>query len=246
MCAFRHFLACSRPRNHHGSSTSKDHAATAAVPIHLDAVAASDRDPLLHQAPGRDPDRQMIAELHAILRHLEVRWQLFNESLSKFRDLEAMLANCTDDVTWSTANGDIIRGKNHLLLALLQSLITRKLSLEVDIKRITRVTSSGSLDLTLDESGHCGCLTGTELFKAATALDLVLPTGAQTYLAASACEGRPLMILEKDTYTLRNAEGYIVEAGTREVLWEQHNSTWYIRGYLSYSDEPLPPMHLNL
>ena len=36
-----------------------------------------------------------VAELHAIFRHLEVRWQLFNDSLCKFRDPESMLANCT-------------------------------------------------------------------------------------------------------------------------------------------------------
>jgi hypothetical protein len=36
-----------------------------------------------------------VAELHAIFKHLQVRWQLFNDSLFKFRDLESMLANCT-------------------------------------------------------------------------------------------------------------------------------------------------------
>jgi hypothetical protein len=29
-----------------------------------------------------------------VLRHLEVKWQLFNEALSKFGDLDAMLAVC--------------------------------------------------------------------------------------------------------------------------------------------------------
>ena len=28
------------------------------------------------------------------MRHLEVRWQLFDEALSRFGDLEAMLAIC--------------------------------------------------------------------------------------------------------------------------------------------------------
>ena len=37
--------------------------------------------------------------VQAILRHLEVRWQLFNEALSRFRDLEAMLAICAGNLS---------------------------------------------------------------------------------------------------------------------------------------------------
>lgn len=41
---------------------------------------------------------EIVDLVQAILRHLEVRWQLFNEALSRFRDLEAMLAICAGNM----------------------------------------------------------------------------------------------------------------------------------------------------
>lgn len=258
MGAFRHILACSRPHNHHHHSSMEVDNDDKSINADLNDEAEISR--LGGLCGEREIDyandvnamaskHQSIAELHAVLRHIEVRWQLFNESLSKFHDPEAMLANCTDDVMWSTESGEIIKGKNHELLSILQALIERKVSLQVEIESITRITPSGCPDLSLDKHGHCGPPTPKESAKANAALqmlNLINPT-SQTLMhinstliasssssASSITGGRPFLILAKDNYTLKSIEGEVVERGKRAVLWQQHKSSWYIRGYLCY------------
>ncbi|KAI5077408.1 hypothetical protein GOP47_0007232 [Adiantum capillus-veneris] len=262
--AVRHIFACSRPHHHHASTMeleSDDNSIDGDVNVQ-DERSGPARDDSLNA--GKDiitsantvgsasaaSKYQSLAELHAVLRHIEVRWQLFNESMSKFHDAEAMLANCTDDVVWSTENGNMIRGKNQELLALLRSFIERKVSLEVEIESIIRITLSGCADLMLDKHGQCGPPSALELARtsaALKALNLIDPISqcliqsptsfastSTTASSSSAVSRPPFSILAKDSYTLKGNEGDVVERGRRAVLWQQHKSSWYIRGYLCY------------
>eukprot|EP01018_Ginkgo_biloba_P003882 Gb_38882 [translate_table: standard] len=219
MGAFRHLLACSLP---HLNSRGRE--------------ADSEIDIILEDNGGK-------AEVEAVWRHLEVRWQMFNEALSKFCDLEALLAFFTDDVIWSNHKADLARGKDKELLAFLQSLITRKLSVEVELERVTKLTSTGCLDLTLDKDGNYGKLSGSEIHKENAALNMFLPGKTNHELGISGSRSElPLMVLEKDGYILHNDQGERVESGRRFVLWKQLNATWYIFGYRNCPLEIVLPM----
>ncbi|MCO5591573.1 hypothetical protein L7F22_045560 [Adiantum nelumboides] len=259
--AVRHIFACSRPHHQHPAMEfeSDDNSINGDVNAQDERSGAREssldaRKDMSSSAnavnTGTASKYQALAELHAVLRHIEVRWQLFNESMSKFHDAEAMLANCTDDVVWSTENGDKIKGRSQELLALLQRLIERKVSLEVEIESITRITLSGCADLMLDKHGQCGPPSALELARtnaALKALDLIDPiskrlvqsvtsiASTSAMASSSSAVGRPpFSILAKDSYILKGIEGEVVERGRRAVLWQQHKSSWYIRGYLCY------------
>lgn len=97
MGAVRHIFACSRPHHPHSSMELENddssidgdaHDEQGLSSVKKDVNSSSDVSAIASK-------HQSIAELHAVLRHIEVRWQLFNESMSKFHDPEAMLANCT-------------------------------------------------------------------------------------------------------------------------------------------------------
>ncbi|KAH7429150.1 hypothetical protein KP509_09G033000 [Ceratopteris richardii] len=260
--AVRHIFACSRPHHHESNMEIDSEASSIIEDTQPSFERSADREALSES--GTDmatcesdsdsvPSRyHSIAELHAILRHIQVRWQLFNESMFKFHDPEAMIANCTDDVVWSTRSGNIIEGKSQELLSQLTSLIERKVFLEVKIDRIIRVVSSGGADLMLDRRGQCRHPSALEAARTSAALKALrltdpitqIPCQSGTTLGAlfSTSEvpstvslSRPLFwILAEDSYVLKSTEGNVVEKGRRAVLWQQNGSSWYIRGYLHH------------
>ncbi|KAJ7520854.1 hypothetical protein O6H91_19G025900 [Diphasiastrum complanatum] len=241
MVAVRNLLGCSRPRTgmaedhqyvHSHILGSQDEAAAATGSGH--GLLA---DSGAHHGVGLSVEESKKEELQAALRHLEVRWQLFNEALSKFRDLDAMLATFTDDVLWVDSSGQVISGKTPELSDALKSLIVRNLSVEISIEKIVPVTSAGTLDLALDRNGACSRLTGAELTQAKACLDSFFQRKKdQTVIAVSDLEEEsPRMLLEQDSYELWNEEGEIMEHGNRMLLWEEHNKIWYVRGHIKLS-----------
>ncbi|KAG6541294.1 hypothetical protein Mapa_017347 [Marchantia paleacea] len=227
---FRHLIACSRPRIHRSPDAEETTMLT---------IPGSPEEKPVDRVGIKEAKKQATAEgmrmkleLQAVLRHLEVRWQLFNEAMTKWCDLEAMLAICTENVTWSGGSGIVISGKNSPLLSQdLRSLLERKLSLDVVIDRITRLSPMICPDLSVDKDGNYVSLEDTDLKNAAASLDLLLGMRRTDVYSEDQWyrDVGPYMVLEKDRYTLRDIKGNVVEEGTRTVLWKQHNSTWYIR-----------------
>ncbi|XP_024383256.1 uncharacterized protein [Physcomitrium patens] len=173
---------------------------------------------------------QQRMELQAVMRHLEVRWQLFDEALSRFRDLEAMLAICADRVRWRhhTATGV----KDAHVAEDLNSLISRKLSMEVSINRITQLLPTGELGATFDRDGY-GRETQTKGSSRVEAA-MGLYQECRDDFGSDKLRTARLCVLEEDSYTLCNQRGEVVEVGNQLVIWEQYNATWYIRGCISY------------
>ncbi|KAL2623517.1 hypothetical protein R1flu_003722 [Riccia fluitans] len=233
---FRQLLACSRPRIHgHRTPDVEETSMLTNAPSSPEAKAIQ-RVETVHAIEAKNSKvvtaegMRMRLELQAVLRHLEVRWQLFNEALTKWSDLEAMLAFCTDNVTWSGGSGIIISGKNSPLLSQdLRSLLERRLSLDVVIDGITRLSPMICPDMSVDKDGNYVSLQDTDLRSAAASLDVLLGMTDVYREDQYVREAGPYMVLEKDHYKLRDTKGNIVEEGTRTVLWKQHNSTWYIR-----------------
>jgi len=223
MGAFR-FLLCSRPCFQ--QSVDIDQEGTS-----FDSHQHHHLDEDHHVQSGNgDEDWKARMEMQAILRHLEVRWQLFNEALSRFRDLEAMLAICADKVRWRHYS---VEGASDAHLAEdLKSLIARKVSMEVTIDRITQLSYSGELGSTFDRDGNWGQLQPRDRVKAESALELFLESREE--IGSDWLRSSRLNVLEEDSYILCNQRGEVVEEGKQVVIWEQYNSTWYIRGCISY------------
>ncbi|KAG0597720.1 hypothetical protein M758_12G016300 [Ceratodon purpureus] len=211
------FLLCSRPSLQHS------------VDIEEDIASADFDEENAHYSNvdngSNDVDWQIRTELQTVMRHLEVRWQLFDEALCRFRDLEAMLAVCADKVRWRhyTSNGV----KDAHVAEDLKSLILRKLSMEVSINRITQLSSCGDLGTSFDRDGHLGKLQSRDRARLQAALDYF-------YDGREEIRSSRFSVLEEDTYILCNQRGEVVEEGTQVVIWEEYNSTWYIRGCVSY------------
>ncbi|KAL3690655.1 hypothetical protein R1sor_004306 [Riccia sorocarpa] len=231
---FRHMLACSRPRIHgHKSPDVEERSMLSSAPRSPEkkAIQQVEMANTIEAKNMVTPEgMRMKLELQAVLRHLEVRWQLFNEAMTKWSDLEAMLAFCTDNVTWSGGSGIIISGKNSPLLSRdLRSLLERRLSLDVVIDRITRLSPMICPDMSVDKDGNYVSLQDRDLRSAAASLDVLLGMTDIYREDRYVRDAGPYMVLEKDHYKLRDMTGNVVEEGTRTVLWKQHNSTWYIR-----------------
>lgn len=143
---------------------------------------------------------QQRMELQAVMRHLEVRWQLFDEALSRFRDLEAMLAICADRVRWRhhTAAGV----KDAHVAEDLNSLISRKLSMEVSINRITQLLPTGELGATFDRDGY-GRETQTKGSSRVEAA-MGLYQECRDDFGSDKLRTARLCVLEEDSYTLCN------------------------------------------
>jgi hypothetical protein len=118
-----------------------------------------------------------------------------------------------DDVIWSTENGEIIRGKQTPeLLCILQSLIKREVSLEVEIDRIVRISPCGYPELALDKYGHCGTPTTLQVVQCKVAMEILGLVKSSTTLSNALANDPfsnlryPYLILAHDRYTLRNIE----------------------------------------
>ncbi|XP_024362736.1 uncharacterized protein [Physcomitrium patens] len=179
---------------------------------------------------SNDVDWNVRMELQAVMRHLEVRWQLFDEALSRFGDLEAMLAICADQVRWRYQKVNGVRDAQ--VSEDLKSLISRNLSMEVRINRITQLSSTGELGTSIDQDGYWGQLQSRDRARVQTALDFFYQSRGENGID-SLRSSRPV-VLEEDSYVLCNRRGEVVEEGNQVVLWEQYNATWYIRGCVSY------------
>ncbi|CAM6096435.1 unnamed protein product [Calypogeia fissa] len=255
--AFRHFVACARPRIHRSPSVDESHVMLSKQLSITEGRRNQQQDGEFGRngnngfgngfgskdggKEGGNVGQQMRmrnlecmkVELLAVLRHLEVRWQLFNEAMTKWCDLESMLAICTDNVTWSGGSGAVITGKDSPQLSEnLRSLLNKRLSFHVVIERVTRLSPKVFPDMSLDKDGNCIELEDSEVRNAAATLDKLL--GSRKNTVYNDEDGwykdrGPYMVLEEDWYTLQDDWGRVVEEGTRTVLWKQHNSTWYIR-----------------
>lgn len=203
-------------------------------------------------------DLRLRTEMKSVLRHLEVRWQLFNEALSKFGDLDAMLAVCADSKgRWRCYKGGT--AKDAQLVDVLQSLIDRKLSMDVFINKVTQLLPSGAMGLTLDCSYGTSSWgqqlqqplhedSGVAAIQAQVpALEEVLQdfkTSQQIGISDDDVQrirssSKPRCVLEEDCYTLYDQKGNVVEEGRQVVIWEQQNSIWYIHGCVSYPSTTL-------
>lgn len=175
-------------------------------------------------------------ELHAIFRHLQVRWQLFSEALSRYRDVDSMLAMCTDDVVWSKYLSDNLVSSNISQLSqYMQTLIAKGFTLTVLVERVTKVCPSGAVDLSLNQNGHFGKLRSRDFRKAQAALEHLSSYRIREGVLGSEL-GSTCVVLEQDKYTLHNERGIVLEEGSRQVLWEQHHAAWYVRACISCPD----------
>eukprot|EP00246_Nothoceros_aenigmaticus_P016970 TRINITY_DN798_c0_g2_i1.p1 TRINITY_DN798_c0_g2~~TRINITY_DN798_c0_g2_i1.p1 ORF type:complete len:234 (-),score=22.97 TRINITY_DN798_c0_g2_i1:750-1451(-) len=225
-CGFRQLLGgCSRPLHMRND-------------VHEESQETKD---MMGFSPSRYGCMSVIrlrtaVELHAIFRHLQVRWQLFSEALTRFRDVDSMTAMCTDNVVWSKYLSDhLISNKVSQLSQHLQTLIAQRLSLTVLVGRVTKVSPSGQVDLSLDQDGHFGKLPERQLKNAQAALETLSACKTREEIASWEV-GDPSVVLEEDRYSLRNEEGVVLEEGSRLVLWEQHRATWYVRACISFND----------
>ncbi|KAG0623199.1 hypothetical protein M758_3G155800 [Ceratodon purpureus] len=186
------FLLCSRPCFQQSVDIDQD---DATVDLEDENARSSNFD-----SGSIDEDWNLRMELQAVMRHLEVRWQLFDEALSRFRDLEAMLAICADKVRWRhyTANG----AKEVHVAADLKSLISRKLSMEVSIHRITQLSSSGELGISFTRNGYCGQLQPKERVLVQAALDLF--NESREGMRSDRLRNSRLCVLEEDDYIFCN------------------------------------------
>jgi hypothetical protein len=179
------FLLCSRP------------CFQQSVDIQHDNEAPGDLD---EENLDHDEDLILRMELQSVMRHLEVRWQLFDEALSRFGDLEAMLAICADKIRWRHYTGDGVKEAH--IAEDLRSLISRKLSMEVSINRITQLSSSGELGTSFGRDGYEGQLQSRDRVQVQAALDLFNETrqdiGNDCLRSSRPC------VLEQDTYILCN------------------------------------------
>lgn len=216
------FLLCSRPCFQQSVDIDQDDAT-----VDLDEENAHSSN---LESGSNDEDCNLRTELQAVMRHLEVRWQLFDEALSRFGDLEAMLAICAGKVRWRhhTANC----AKEAHVAEDLKFLISRKLSMEVSINRITQLSSSGELGASFTRDGYCGQLQPKERVQVQAALDMF--NEIREEMEADWLRSSRLCVLEEDDYILCNQRGEVVEEGKQLVIWEQYNATWYIRGCVSY------------
>lgn len=82
----------------------------------------------------------------------------------------------------------------------LKSLISRKLSMEVSISRITQLSSSGELGTSFTRDGYCGQLQAKERVKVHAALDFFNESRAESDRLRSS----RLCVLEEDNYILCN------------------------------------------
>lgn len=212
------FLLCSRPCFQEPSVDIQQH----------DDEADGD---LEEENLDHDEDLNVRLELQSVMRHLEVRWELFDEALSRFGDLEAMLAICADKVRWRHYTADGVKEAH--IAEDLKSLISRKLSMEVSINRITKLSSSGELGTSFDRDEDEGQLqSGNDAAQVQAALDLFHETRRD--MGNDWLRNSRLCVLEQDTYIFCNQKGEVVEEGMQLVIWEQYNATWYIRGCVSY------------
>lgn len=134
------------------------------------------------------------------MRHLEVRWQLFDEALSRFGDLEAMLAICADQVRWRYQKVNGVRDAQ--VSEDLKSLISRNLSMEVRINRITQLSSTGELGTSIDQDGYWGQLQSRDRARVQTALEFFYQSRGENGID-SLRSSRPV-VLEEDSYVLCN------------------------------------------
>lgn len=124
------------------------------------------------------------------MRHLEVRWQLFDEALSRFGDLESMLAICAEKARWKHYTADGVKEAH--ITEDLKSLIDRKLSMVVSINSITQLFASGEL----------GTSFGDEISKNGVQVQAALDLFNETRQDWSRIERN--YVLEQDTYVLCN------------------------------------------
>ena len=84
----------------------------------------------------------------------------------------------------------------------LKSLISRKLSMEVSINRITQLSSSGELGISFTRDGYCGQLQLKERVQVQAALDLFYEIRDE--MESDWLRSSRLSVLEEDNYILCN------------------------------------------
>ncbi|CAK9212678.1 unnamed protein product [Sphagnum jensenii] len=247
MGAFRQLLNCSTHCFHHQQQLSIDldgEDSPILVVLHNENPVADGSAGEGRNVSYTGEDSRLRTQMQAVLRHLEVRWQLFNEALSKFGDLDAMLAVCADKGRWRCYNRGTVQ-KEARLVDVLQSLIDRKLSMEVFIDTVTQLGPSGAMGFTIDSYGSWTQLQPYDSATANLALEVLLQDIKTRQIESHAdifspsSQQQQPCVLEEDWYTLCDYKGNVVEEGKQVVIWEQCNSIWYIRGCLSYPSATL-------